>query len=104
MSCGVHEGSSPGPPGPLGAEAPCSLSHLLFLGERHTKRRSEVPGTLDFHWHWLNSKPVLWTVLAVIVIVGGVYYGLVQRTKPAHMQAPEGELPEAAPPAPAPAS
>jgi hypothetical protein len=28
----------------------------------------------------------------VIVLVGAVYYGLVQRTKPAHLQAPEGEL------------
>jgi hypothetical protein len=34
-------------------------------------------------------------VLVVILIVGGIYYGLVQRTKPAHMQAPEGELPGA---------
>ena len=54
-------------------------------------RPKEVPGTLDFHWHWLNGQPVLWTVLIVIVLVGGVYYGLVQRTKPAHLQAPEGE-------------
>ena len=54
-------------------------------------RPKEVPGTLDFHWHWLNGQPVLWTVLIVIVIVGTVYYGLVQRTKPAHLQAPEGE-------------
>jgi hypothetical protein len=38
-------------------------------------------------------------VLAVILIVGGIYYGLVQRTKPAHLQAPEGEIP-AAPPVP----
>jgi hypothetical protein len=33
----------------------------------------------------------------VIVIVGGMYYTVVQRTKPAHTQAPEGELSEAAP-------
>jgi amino acid transporter len=64
----------------------------------------EAPA-LDFHWHWLNRQPVLWTVLIVIVLVGAVYYGLVQRTKPAHLQAPEGEAvaeeaPEA-PPAPA---
>jgi urea carboxylase system permease len=51
----------------------------------------EAPG-LDFHWHWLNRQPVLWTVLVVIVIVGAVYYALVQRTKPAHLQAPEGEV------------
>ena len=54
-------------------------------------RPKELPGTLNFHWHWLNGQPVLWTVLIVIVLVGSVYYGLVQRTKPAHLQAPEGE-------------
>jgi amino acid transporter len=53
----------------------------------------EAPA-LDFKWHWLNTKPVLWSVLGVIVIVGAVYFVLVQRTKPAHMQAPEGEVPE----------
>src|SRR5437868_204130 len=58
-------------------------------------RPKEVPGTLNFHWHWLNGQPVLWTVLIVIVIVGGLYFVLVQRTKPAHLQAPEGEVPEA---------
>jgi amino acid transporter len=60
-------------------------------------RPNELPGTLNFHWHWLNDRPVLWTVLVVIVIVGGLYYTLVQRTKPAHLQAPEGEVPDAAP-------
>src|SRR5438445_493431 len=55
-------------------------------------RPKELPGTLNFHWHWLNGQPVLWTVLVVIVLVGAVYYVLVQRLKPAHMQAPEGEL------------
>jgi urea carboxylase system permease len=60
-------------------------------------RPKELPGTLDFKWHWLNGQPVLWTVLVVIVIVGGIYYGLVQRTKPAHLQAPEGETIEAPP-------
>jgi urea carboxylase system permease len=64
-------------------------------------RPKEVPGTLDFGWHWLNGQPVLWTVLVVIVIVGGIYYVLVQRTKPAHLQAPEGEVVEA-PAAPTP--
>ena len=58
-------------------------------------RPKELPGTLDFHWHWLNGQPVLWTVLIVILIVGGLYYALVQRTKPAHLQAPEGEVPDA---------
>jgi amino acid transporter len=49
---------------------------------------------LNFHWHWLNRQPVLWTVLGVIVVVGAVYYVLVQRTRPAHLQAPEGEVPD----------
>src|SRR5579872_3623627 len=46
---------------------------------------------LNFHWGWLNGQPVLWTTLVVIVLVGGVYYALVQRHKPEHMEAPEGE-------------
>ncbi len=58
-------------------------------------RPKELPGTLNFQWHWLNGQPVLWTVLVVILIVGGLYYALVQRTNPAHLQAPEGEVPDA---------
>jgi amino acid transporter len=50
----------------------------------------EAPA-LDFHWHWLNRQPVLWTVLIVILIVGSLYFVAVQRRKPAHLQAPEGE-------------
>jgi amino acid transporter len=50
---------------------------------------------LDFHWGWLNHQPVLWTVFIVIALIGGAYYGLVQRTKPSHVEAPEGELPTA---------
>ena len=46
---------------------------------------------LNFHWNWLNDRPVLWTVLVVVVIVGTAYFTLVQRTKPSHLQAPEGE-------------
>jgi amino acid transporter len=75
------------------------LVNMMWPRVATNPRPTEVPGTLDFHWHWLNAKPVLWTVLAVIVIVGGAYYAVVQRTKPAHMQAPEGEVPES-PPAP----
>jgi urea carboxylase system permease len=52
---------------------------------------------LNFHWNWLNNRPVLWTVLVVILLVGGVYYALVQHRRPAHRVAPEGELPETAP-------
>jgi urea carboxylase system permease len=60
-------------------------------------RPNELPGTLNFHWHWLNGQPVLWTVLIAILIVGGAYYALVQRTKPAHLQAPAEEVPDAPP-------
>jgi urea carboxylase system permease len=49
-------------------------------------------GGLDFHWHWLNDQPVLWTVFVAVVGVGAVYYALVQRRKPAHLTAPEGEI------------
>jgi urea carboxylase system permease len=54
-------------------------------------RPNEVTG-LNFHWDWLNHKPVFWTAVVVIAGVGAIYYGLVQRTKPSHSQAPEGEL------------
>jgi urea carboxylase system permease len=47
---------------------------------------------LNFHWGWLNDRPVLWTVAIFIALVGAVYFVLVQRTKPAHLQAPEGEV------------
>ena len=52
---------------------------------------------LNFHWNWLNNRPVLWTVLVVILLVGGTYYALVQHRRPAHRTAPEGELPESPP-------
>jgi urea carboxylase system permease len=61
---------------------------------------TEAPD-LNFHWHWLNTKPVFWTVVVVIALVGAVYFSLVQRRKPAHMQAPEGEAVVEAPPTPA---
>jgi urea carboxylase system permease len=60
-------------------------------------RPKELPGTLNFHWAWLNAKPVFWTVVIVIVLVGAAYYAAVQHRKPAHMQAPEGETVDAAP-------
>jgi amino acid transporter len=47
---------------------------------------------LNFGWHWLNHRPVLWTVLIVIVIVGALYFAFVQRFKPAYLKAPEGEV------------
>ena len=66
-----------------------------YVIERLREFQMQLPGTLNFHWDWLNGRPVLWTVLVVILIVGGLYYGLVQRKKPAHLQAPEGEVPDA---------
>ena len=51
---------------------------------------NETGKLLDFHWNWLNDRPILWTVAIVITLVGAVYFILVQRTKPAHLQAPEG--------------
>ena len=54
---------------------------------------------LNFGWHWLNNRPVLWTVVVVITLIGSAYYVLVQRSKPSHLQAPEGEaLAEETPP------
>ena len=47
---------------------------------------------LNFHWNWLNDRPILWTVAIFITSVGTIYFALVQRTKPAHLQAPEGEV------------
>jgi urea carboxylase system permease len=62
---------------------------------------NETGKLLNFHWNWLNDRPILWTVAITIALVGAVYFVLVQRTKPAHLQAPEGEVyaeaPEAAP-------
>ena len=46
---------------------------------------------LNFHWNWLNHRPVLWTVVVVLMLIGGAYFMLVQRRSPAHLQAPEGE-------------
>ncbi len=46
---------------------------------------------LNFGWHWLNNRPVLWTVFIVIAVVGAIYFAFVQRHKPAHTEAPAGE-------------
>jgi amino acid transporter len=59
---------------------------------------------LDFHWHWLNEQPVLWTVFVVVTLVGGIYFVLVQRKKPSHLQAPEGEVLAGEPPEGSPAA
>jgi urea carboxylase system permease len=60
---------------------------------------NQTGGSLDFHWAWLNDRPVLWSVVIVIVGVGSAYFWLVQRKKPSHIEAPEGELVADAPPA-----
>jgi urea carboxylase system permease len=67
------------------------LINFLWPRAATNPRPNQLPGTLDFHWHWLNGQPVLWTALVVIIGVGVLYYGLVQRNKPAHMEAPEDE-------------
>jgi amino acid transporter len=46
---------------------------------------------LDFGWGWLNDRPVFWTVVIGVALVGAVYFTLVQRNKPSHVEAPEGE-------------
>jgi len=61
---------------------------------------NETGKLLNFHWNWLNDRPIFWTVVIVITLVGAVYYVLVQRTKAAHLQAPEGEVYAEAPEAP----
>jgi amino acid transporter len=57
---------------------------------------AQTGNLLDFHWAWLNHRPVLWTVVVVLGLVGGTYYALVQRNKPLQVTAPEGELPSPA--------
>jgi amino acid transporter len=69
------------------------LNMLWPRAATNPRPATEAP-SLNFHWHWLNSQPVLWSTLGVIVIVGALYFVLVQRNKPAHMEAPEGEAME----------
>jgi len=68
--------------------------NMLWPRAATNPRPATEATALNFHWHWLNSQPVLWSVLGVIVIVGALYFVLVQRNKPAHLQAPEGEAME----------
>jgi amino acid transporter len=37
---------------------------------------------VDFKWDFLNKIPVIWTVFAVILIAGALYYWLAQKKKP----------------------
>jgi urea carboxylase system permease len=53
---------------------------------------------LNFHWSWLNHRPVLWTVFVVVTALGTIYFALVQRYKPAHTEAPAGAAVAAATP------
>jgi amino acid transporter len=67
---------------------------------------SQTGNLLNFHWAWLNHRPVFWTTFVVVAGIGAIYFALVQRRKPAYLMAPEGEVfaPEAveAPAAPSP--
>jgi urea carboxylase system permease len=69
------------------------LNMLWPRAATNPRPATEAPA-LNFHWHWLNGQPVLWSTLGVIVIVGALYFVLVQRNKPAHLEAPEGEAME----------
>ncbi len=49
-------------------------------------------GLLDFHIGFLNGIPILWTVFAVIVLLGAIYYAVVGRGKEfAPVVAPAGD-------------
>jgi len=62
---------------------------------------NETGKLLNFHWGWLNDRPVFWTVVTAVTLVGAVYFALVQRRKPAFLIAPEGEVfAEESPPTP----
>ena len=51
---------------------------------------NETGKLLNFHWNWLNDRPVFWTVVIAVALVGAVYYVLVQRNKPAHLHGAGG--------------
>jgi len=53
---------------------------------------NETGKLLNFHWGWLNDRPIFWTVVIAVTLVGAVYFTLVQRRKPAFLVAPEGEV------------
>jgi hypothetical protein len=48
-----------------------------------TPNQTVVGGTqlLDFHIAFLNKIPILWTVFAVIALIGLIYYLVTARTK-----------------------
>src|SRR5437660_3996263 len=45
------------------------LNMLWPRAATNPRPATEAPA-LNFHWHWLNSQPVLWSTLGVIVVVG----------------------------------
>ncbi len=53
---------------------------------------NETGGLLDFGINWVNDRPVFWTVVITVTIVGAIYFFLVERKKPAYLTAPEGEV------------
>ena len=52
----------------------------------------ESGGLLDFRMDWLNDIPIFWTVVGAVIIVGAIYFAIVQRNKPSYLTAPEGEV------------
>jgi len=60
----------------------------------------QTAGLLDFHVGFLNDIPILWTVLAVIVVIGAVYYLITGRRKdvaPIVTPSPDDPIPAAGP-------
>jgi hypothetical protein len=63
----------------------------------------QTAGSLSLGMHWLNKIPILYTVLAFVLIIGVLYYFLVEIRKPlpVHPPAESGEFvipPESLPP------
>jgi amino acid transporter len=53
---------------------------------------SQSGGLLNFHIGFLNDIPILWTVFAVIVLIGAIYYAVAGRNKQfATVVAPAGD-------------
>jgi amino acid transporter len=38
-------------------------------------------GVLNFHWGWLNGRPILWTVFVFLLVIGLLYYLITGRRK-----------------------
>ncbi|HKC77327.1 MAG TPA: APC family permease [Gaiellaceae bacterium] len=70
------------------------LLNMLWPRAATNPRPTPEAPSLNFHWHWLNTQPVLWSTLGVILVVGAIYFVLVQRRKPSHAAAPVDEVME----------